>query len=529
MVDLAGSESAKKTGAVGERLQEGIKINRGLLALGNVIENAVKGAALSVRDSKLTRLLQDSFGGNAHTVMIACVSPADSNLSETFSTLRYADRAQQIKNKPVVNRDPTQAMIAALKQEVADLRAKLAFYEAQDATGHSAVFNTFVEPRPKQETSAQTSQITASSSRRTFCVPAPVFSSSVRMATEEEENEDHVEANDEEDEEEAEARRELAVLEESIGRREQQFANETVVTIEDVNNMNKHVSELETEVALLKKEKDRLEAEVNAKANREKVGEDRRKKLKELEDRLSKTVRDLEKAAKERDSLKRRQANYERKTAEFQAELEKMKTQKVELSKKLREEAVAKRKNQLEMEKRLINIKQENLKRVMVHKKQLSQSERENHALKIKLSQAQANMQRLREAETRRQEAATQRNKVSDMLANAAKGKAQQKAVTEWIEKEAESVVAKFVTKNSLDELITTRRDWGEKKSAAEQRLKDEEENLTDEEKDKLNAEISEINESIKCLSAHIKAMNSQCQGIDFSARPALSKIILRK
>ncbi len=108
-------------------------------------------------------------------------------------------------------------------------------------------------------------------------------------------------------------------------------------------------------------------------------------------------MKDLEKAAKERDALKRRQADYERKTAEFQAELERMKTQKVELAKKLREEAAAKRKNQLEMERRLNGVKQENFKRVMVTKQKLSQVEREKHALQIKLSQAQANMQRFRE------------------------------------------------------------------------------------------------------------------------------------
>ena len=70
------------------------------------------------RESKLTRLLQDSLGGNSHTLMIACVSPADSNMEETLNTLRYADRARKIKNKPVVNIDPQAAEMANLRQQV---------------------------------------------------------------------------------------------------------------------------------------------------------------------------------------------------------------------------------------------------------------------------------------------------------------------------------------------------------------------------------------------------------------------------
>lgn len=76
------------------------------------------------RDSKLTRMLQDSLGGNSRTTMIACVSPADVNLEETLNTLRYADRARSIKNKPVVNRDPVAAQIAALRQQLAAARAE---------------------------------------------------------------------------------------------------------------------------------------------------------------------------------------------------------------------------------------------------------------------------------------------------------------------------------------------------------------------------------------------------------------------
>jgi Kinesin motor domain len=125
LVDLAGSERIKRTKAQGQRLQEGININKGLLALGNVINALSEGKGhVPYRDSKLTRMLQDSLGGNSRTVMIACVSPADVNLEESLNTLRYANRARAIKNKPMVNRDPVAAQIAALRQQLAAAKSE---------------------------------------------------------------------------------------------------------------------------------------------------------------------------------------------------------------------------------------------------------------------------------------------------------------------------------------------------------------------------------------------------------------------
>lgn len=113
LVDLAGSERQSKTQATGIRLKEATKINLSLSALGNVISALVDGrqSHIPYRDSKLTRLLQDSLGGNTKTVMIAAISPADYNLDETLSTLRYASRAKSIKNKPRVNEDPKDALL----------------------------------------------------------------------------------------------------------------------------------------------------------------------------------------------------------------------------------------------------------------------------------------------------------------------------------------------------------------------------------------------------------------------------------
>lgn len=137
LVDLAGSERSKKTQAVGEQFKEGVNINKGLSALGNVISALGTGKEnghVPYRDSKLTRLLQDSLGGNSMTLMIACVSPADYNCDETISTLRYADRARKIKNKPVVNEDPKMAEINRLKADLQELRVKMSSMSAGIST-----------------------------------------------------------------------------------------------------------------------------------------------------------------------------------------------------------------------------------------------------------------------------------------------------------------------------------------------------------------------------------------------------------
>lgn len=127
MVDLAGSERQSKTGATGDRLKEATKINLSLSALGNVISALVDGKSSHIpyRDSKLTRLLQDSLGGNTKTVMVANVGPADYNYDETLSTLRYAYRAKSIKNKPRINEDPKDAMIREFQDEIMRLKEEL--------------------------------------------------------------------------------------------------------------------------------------------------------------------------------------------------------------------------------------------------------------------------------------------------------------------------------------------------------------------------------------------------------------------
>ena len=132
LVDLAGSERQKGTGATGERLKEGAQINLSLTALGHVISALTekKRGHVPYRDSKLTRLLQDSLGGNSVTVMLCNASPADTSVEETLSALRFAERAKKIENVATVNRDPRAAKAAALYAENKGLRERVAALEA---------------------------------------------------------------------------------------------------------------------------------------------------------------------------------------------------------------------------------------------------------------------------------------------------------------------------------------------------------------------------------------------------------------
>ncbi|XP_009287912.1 kinesin-like protein KIF1B isoform X1 [Aptenodytes patagonicus] len=135
LVDLAGSERADSTGAKGTRLKEGANINKSLTTLGKVIsalaevdnctnksKKKKKTDFIPYRDSVLTWLLRENLGGNSRTAMVAALSPADINYDETLSTLRYADRAKQIKCNAVINEDPNAKLVRELKEEVTRLK-----------------------------------------------------------------------------------------------------------------------------------------------------------------------------------------------------------------------------------------------------------------------------------------------------------------------------------------------------------------------------------------------------------------------
>ncbi|RNA18435.1 kinesin KIF16B [Brachionus plicatilis] len=155
LVDLAGSERADSTGATGIRLKEGGNINKSLLTFINVISTLAdmsgeqtKKQYVPYRDSVLTWLLKDSLGGNSKTVILAAISPADVNYAETMSTLRYANRAKNIINKPTVNEDPNVKLIRELRAEVGRLKLLL---ESSGISAERALLQVQSEERLVEE------------------------------------------------------------------------------------------------------------------------------------------------------------------------------------------------------------------------------------------------------------------------------------------------------------------------------------------------------------------------------------------
>ena len=149
-------------------MKEATKINLSLSALGNVISALVDGKSKHIpyRDSKLTRLLQDSLGGNTKTLMVACLSPADYNYDETLSTLRYANRAKNIKNKPKINEDPKDALLREYQDEIKKLRAMLRGEIPVDITGEKNIllcliiyFGTFFQSSTYTDTAMMNIQL----------------------------------------------------------------------------------------------------------------------------------------------------------------------------------------------------------------------------------------------------------------------------------------------------------------------------------------------------------------------------------
>ncbi|XP_078245471.1 kinesin-like protein KIF1A isoform X46 [Pogona vitticeps] len=192
LVDLAGSERADSTGAKGTRLKEGANINKSLTTLGKVIsalaemdsgpnknKKKKKTDFIPYRDSVLTWLLRENLGGNSRTAMVAALSPADINYDETLSTLRYADRAKQIRCNAVINEDPNNKLIRELKDEVARLRDLLYaqglgdIIDTNPVPGGPKLTNALVGMSPSSSLSALSSRAASVSSLHERMMFAP--------------------------------------------------------------------------------------------------------------------------------------------------------------------------------------------------------------------------------------------------------------------------------------------------------------------------------------------------------------------
>ncbi|XP_033743616.1 chromosome-associated kinesin KIF4A-like [Pecten maximus] len=555
LVDLAGSERAKRTQAEGERFKEGININRGLLALGNVIsalgEEGSKRSHIPYRDSKLTRLLQDSLGGNSHTVMIACVSPADSNMEETLNTLRYADRARKIKNKPIVNRDPQTEEIMRLKSLVQKLQLQLigggVTCPDSISTISSCSSSTSVETSAEElralmeknklleaENGKLSTELTRAVDQSTnMCEKAirmemkcdklktrlqnlkkdtgldlEVLSSSIDVesspvlkeqldklkdladkmkADSSEEDKDLVtdviseEDEEEEDEEgqectpetpqsralsneyalrQARMNRELLELNKLLEKKEH-LASQMNRSDQHMDAMKKQyetaMKDLEIEVTILQREKDEMQsaldtARVNSNVN--KVAEQRRKRLKELEQQIS----DLRKKMNEQTRLLKMKDSSDKQVSKLNTEIQDLKHHRVKLMKQMKEESDTFRKWKQKKDKEVLQLMQKDRKRQCEIAKLQRENQKQSSVLKRKSEEAAAANKRLKEALAKQKQVLAERSSKLQQSDASSIGN----RVRTWLSHEFEIRVSIREAKYHLESLLNDRKTLSE-------------------------------------------------------------------
>ncbi|CAJ2640955.1 unnamed protein product [Trifolium pratense] len=391
LVDLAGSERAKRTGSDGMRFKEGVHINKGLLALGNVIsalgdeKKRKEGVHVPYRDSKLTRLLQDSLGGNSRTVMIACISPADINAEETLNTLKYANRARNIQNKPVVNRDPMSSEMLKMRQqleclqaelcaraggsseEVQGLKEKIVWLEAanEDLCRELHEYRSrcsVVEQSEKDAYDSGTCIPKTDGLKRTL----PITTADYPM------NET---AGDSREIEEVEKEWEHKLLQNSMDRElhelnkrlEQKESEMKLFGVSDAEVLKQHfgrkITELEDEKRTVQRERDCLLAEVenlaaNSDGQTQKLEDTHSQKLKALEAQIL----DLKKKQESQVQLMKQKQKSDEAAKRLQDEIQSIKAQKVQLQQKIKQEAEQFRQWKASREKELLQLRKEGRK-----------------------------------------------------------------------------------------------------------------------------------------------------------------------
>ncbi|XP_017974972.1 PREDICTED: kinesin-like protein KIN-4A isoform X2 [Theobroma cacao] len=470
LVDLAGSERAKRTGSDGLRLKEGIYINRGLLALGNVIsalgdeKKRKEGVHVPYRDSKLTRLLQDSLGGNSKTVMIACISPADINAEESLNTLKYANRARNIQNKPVVNRDlisnemqkmrqqlqylqaqlcarggPTSDMqilkerISWLEATNEDLRRELHEYRSRRAVveccesdaqeGHSCFMKSDGHKRGFQSMDSsdyQMDEAVSDESPEEIDEVAKELEHALRRNTMD---------------------RELIELNKRLEQKESEMK---LVGGADAEALKQHfrkkIMELEDEKRIVQIERDRLLVAVENRAahsdgQMQKTQEMNVQKLKALEAQIS----DLKKKQENQVELLKQKQRSDEAAKRLQAEIQYIKAQKVQLQHKIKQEAEQFRQWKASREKELLQLRKEGRRNEYERHKLEALNQRQKTVLQRKTEEAAMATKRLKELLEARK-SSTRDNSVNHN-GHAPNGQSNEKSVRRWLDQELEVMV----------------------------------------------------------------------------------------
>ncbi|RZB68118.1 Kinesin-like protein KIN-4A isoform C [Glycine soja] len=426
LVDLAGSERAKRTGSDGLRFKEGVHINKGLLALGNVIsalgdeKKRKEGVHVPYRDSKLTRLLQDSLGGNSRTVMIACISPADINAEETLNTLKYANRARNIQNKPVVNRDPMSNEMLKMRQqleylqaelcarsggspeEVQVLKERIAWLEAANEDLRCELHEyrsrcSTVEQCEKDAYENSTCNVKTDGHKRGLPITASDYPMSETTG-------------DSREIEEVEKEWEHTLLQNSMDRElhelnkrlEQKESEMKLFGIPDAEALKQHfgrkIMELEDEKRTVQRERDRLLAEVenlaaNSDGQMQKSEDIHAQKLKTLEAQIL----DLKKKQESQVQLLKQKQKSDEAAKRLQDEIQSIKAQKVQLQHRIKQEAEQFRQWKASREKELLQLKKEGRRNEFERHKLQALNQRQKMVLQRKTEEAAMATKRLKE------------------------------------------------------------------------------------------------------------------------------------
>ncbi|KAA3488778.1 kinesin-like protein FRA1 isoform X1 [Gossypium australe] len=504
LVDLAGSERAKRTGSDGMRFKEGVHINKGLLALGNVIsalgdeKKRKEGVHVPYRDSKLTRLLQDSLGGNSRTVMIACISPADINAEETLNTLKYANRARNIQNKPVVNRDPMSNEMLKMRQQLEILQAELCARGGSDEVQVLKERIAWLEAANEdlcQELQEFRSRCTIVDQRETDAQdgsPCSVKNDGLKRNLHSIESSDYqmgetmigtgltnprklysiclcdlfiffsrcfldfkimaILAADSREVDEAAAKewehtllqntmdKELHELNRRLEEKESEMKLVGGDTIALKHHFGKKIQELEDEKRAVQQERDRLLAEIEnlsagSDGQKQKVQDIHAQKLKSLEAQIL----DLKKKQENQVQLLKQKQKSDEAAKRLQDEIQSIKAQKVQLQHRIKQEAEQFRQWKASREKELLQLRKEGRRNEYERHKLQALNQRQKMVLQRKTEEAAMATKRLKELLEARKSSARDNSAIAN--GNGTNGQTNEKALQRWLDHELEVMV----------------------------------------------------------------------------------------
>ncbi|TYH72036.1 hypothetical protein ES332_D05G226100v1 [Gossypium tomentosum] len=468
LVDLAGSERAKRTGSDGMRFKEGVHINKGLLALGNVIsalgdeKKRKEGVHVPYRDSKLTRLLQDSLGGNSRTVMIACISPADINAEETLNTLKYANRARNIQNKPIVNRDPMSNEMLKMRQQLEHLQAELCARGGSDEVQVLKERIAWLEAANEdlcQELQEFRSRCTIVDQHETDAQdgsPCSVKSDGLKRNLHSIESSDYQMGEtmiaDSREVDEAAAKewehtllqntmdKELLELNRRLEEKESEMKLFGGDTIALKHHFGKKIQELEDEKRAVQQERDRLLAEIEnlsagSDGQKQKVQDIHAQKLKSLEAQIL----DLKKKQENQVQLLKQKQKSDEAAKRLQDEIQSIKAQKVQLQHRIKQEAEQFRQWKASREKELLQLRKEGRRNEYERHKLQALNQRQKMVLQRKTEEAAMATKRLKELLEARKSSARDNSAIAN--GNGTNGQTNEKALQRWLDHELEVMV----------------------------------------------------------------------------------------